>query len=917
MQAKTDQKKQEEEPAARKRTGLSMVRRFTKPGTDIWDTVAWEKRSATITNEGGEVIFQQKDCEIPAPWSMLATNVVVSKYFRGAVNSPNRETSVKQLIGRVVSTFTQWGWEGGYFAAEEDRETFRDELTYILLHQMASFNSPVWFNVGLEAKPQCSACFINSVEDRMESILDLAKTEGMLFKHGSGTGSNLSPLRSSREQLASGGVASGPVSFMKGFDAFAGVIKSGGKTRRAAKMVILNADHPDIVDFIRCKELEEKKAWALIDAGYDGSFTGEAYGSVFFQNSNNSVRVTDNFMRAVIDDRDWKTRAVTNGAVMDTFRARDIMRMMAESAWICGDPGIQFDTTVNEWHPCPNTARINASNPCSEYMFLDDSACNLASLNLMKYRTPDGEFDAESFKHAVDVMVLSQEIIVDFASYPTPRIEDNSHAFRPLGVGYANLGSLLMSRGVAYDSPQGRSLAGAVTALMTGEAYRISSQIAKHQGPFAGYAANREPFLEVIRKHRLAVNDIDPSYVPKALIQAAKQAWDEALASGQEHGFKNAQVSVLAPTGTIGFMMDCDTTGIEPDIALVKYKKLVGGGMLKIVNNTVPEALTRLGYSEDQVKGIVSFIDENETIEGAPDLQEKHLPIFDCAFKPMNGTRSIQWLGHIKMMGAVQPFLSGAISKTVNMPTDCTVEDIQQAYIEAWKAGLKALAVYRDGSKRSQPLNTSKDGGKEAAKPGGIGSPTRRRLADERKALTHKFSIGGHEGYITVGLYEDGAPGEIFITMAKEGSVVSGLVDSVATLTSIALQYGVPLNVLCNKFAHTRFEPSGFTNNPQIPIAKSIMDYIFRWLQSRFLNVETASESQIEEAKDSASTGLVTEVKALSEAKQAALSKVQSFESQVFQAQSDAPPCSNCGAIMVRNGACYKCLNCGGTSGCS
>jgi ribonucleoside-diphosphate reductase alpha chain len=824
---------------------------------------------------------------------------------------------VKQLIGRVVSTFTQWGWEGGYFAAEEDRETFRDELTYILLHQMASFNSPVWFNVGLEAKPQCSACFINSVEDRMESILDLAKTEGMLFKHGSGTGSNLSPLRSSREQLASGGVASGPVSFMKGFDAFAGVIKSGGKTRRAAKMVILNADHPDIVDFIRCKELEEKKAWALIDAGYDGSFTGEAYGSVFFQNSNNSVRVTDNFMRAVIDDRDWKTRAVTNGAVMDTFRARDIMRMMAESAWICGDPGIQFDTTVNEWHPCPNTARINASNPCSEYMFLDDSACNLASLNLMKYRTPDGEFDAESFKHAVDVMVLSQEIIVDFASYPTPRIEDNSHAFRPLGVGYANLGSLLMSRGVAYDSPQGRSLAGAVTALMTGEAYRISSQIAKHQGPFAGYAANREPFLEVIRKHRLAVNDIDPSYVPKALIQAAKQAWDEALASGQEHGFKNAQVSVLAPTGTIGFMMDCDTTGIEPDIALVKYKKLVGGGMLKIVNNTVPEALTRLGYSEDQVKGIVSFIDENETIEGAPDLQEKHLPIFDCAFKPMNGTRSIQWLGHIKMMGAVQPFLSGAISKTVNMPTDCTVEDIQQAYIEAWKAGLKALAVYRDGSKRSQPLNTSKDGGKEAAKPGGIGSPTRRRLADERKALTHKFSIGGHEGYITVGLYEDGAPGEIFITMAKEGSVVSGLVDSVATLTSIALQYGVPLNVLCNKFAHTRFEPSGFTNNPQIPIAKSIMDYIFRWLQSRFLNVETASESQIEEAKDSASTGLVTEVKALSEAKQAALSKVQSFESQVFQAQSDAPPCSNCGAIMVRNGACYKCLNCGGTSGCS
>jgi len=922
MQVKEEQKKQAAEPAARKKAGLSIARRYTKPGVSVWETVAWEKRSATITNESGEVIFQQKDCEIPAPWSMLATNVVVSKYFRGGLTSTDREHSVKQLIGRVVTTFTQWGWDGGYFATEEDREAFRDELTYILLHQMASFNSPVWFNVGLEAKPQCSACFINSVEDRMESILDLAKTEGMLFKHGSGTGTNLSPLRSSREQLHTGGVASGPVSFMKGFDAFAGVIKSGGKTRRAAKMVILNVEHPDIMDFIRCKELEEKKAWALIDAGYDGSFTGEAYGSVFFQNSNNSVRVTDEFMRAVIEDREWKTRAVTTGAPMDTYRARDIMRMMAESAWICGDPGIQFDTTVNEWHPCPATARINASNPCSEYMFLDDSACNLASLNLMKFRNSDADFDAESFKHAVDVIILAQEIIIDSASYPTSRIEANSHAFRPLGIGYANLGSLLMSRGVAYDSAQGRSLAGAITALMTGEAYRMSSQIAKHHGPFEGYAVNREPFLGVIRKHRLAVNDIDTSYVPKPLIQSAKQSWDEALASGQEHGFKNAQVSVLAPTGTIGFMMDCDTTGIEPDLALVKYKKLVGGGMLKLVNNTVPEALKRLGYPEDQIKAIVSFIEENETIEGTPFLQEKHLSVFDCAFKPMNGSRSIQWLGHVKMMGAVQPFLSGAISKTVNMPTDCTVDDIQQAYTEAWKAGLKALAIYRDGSKRSQPLNTSKDGGKEAAKVGGLGTPTRRRLADERKALTHKFSIGGHEGYITVGLYEDGTPGEIFITMAKEGSVVSGLVDSVATLTSIALQYGVPLSVLCNKFSFTRFEPSGFTNNPQIPIAKSIMDYIFRWLQSRFLNVEAVSESQMEESKDLASTGLVTEMKAPAAALEVrpaaqAAGKAQSFESQVFQAQADAPPCSSCGAIMVRNGACYKCLNCGGTSGCS
>lgn len=907
--------------------GLKISRRYTKPGLSVWDTVTWEKRSAIINNENGQMVFEQKDCEIPSGWSMLATNVVVSKYFRGKPGTPQRENSVKQLISRVADTFADWGWKDGYFTAEEDRETFRDELTYILLHQFAAFNSPVWFNVGIEARPQCSACFINSVKDSMSSILDLAKTEGMLFKGGSGAGTNFSALRSSREHLAGGGIASGPVSFMKGYDAFAGVIKSGGKTRRAAKMVILNIEHPDIVDFIRCKELEEKKAWKLIDAGYDGSFTGEAYGSVFFQNSNNSVRVTDEFMRAVIDDKEWKTRAIVDGRTMDTYRARDLMKMIGESAWICGDPGIQFDTTVNDWHPCPSTARINASNPCSEYMFLDDSACNLASLNLMKFRGEDREFDIESFQHACEVIILAQEIIVDNASYPTKAIEQNSFDYRPLGIGYANLGSLLMSRGVPYNSTEGRAYAAAITALLTGNSYRMSSQVAKIHGPFAGYAKNREPFLRVIKKHRLAVNDIDPMSVPRNMLDEAKKVWDDCLSFGQQWGFKNAQISVLAPTGTIGFMMDCDTTGVEPDIALVKYKKLVGGGMLKIVNGTVPEALARMGYSVDQVKAIVEYIDENETIEGAPMLKDEHLAVFDCAFKPVNGTRTIDWMGHIKMMAAVQPFISGAISKTVNMPEDSTVEDIMTAYTESWKQGLKALAIYRDGSKRSQPLNTSLDKLKDTS--GSKGTQTsagavvdgtrlvRRRLADERKAITHKFSIGGHEGYLTVGLYEGGTPGEIFVTMAKEGSVVSGLVDSIATLTSISLQYGVPLGVLCNKFVHTRFEPSGFTNNPQIPIAKSIMDYIFRWLQLRFLQ-GSVEATKVETIQDAPSTGLDT---AADEKKNATdskpVGKATTHEHVIFQQQSDAPPCHECGAIMVRSGACYKCSNCGSTSGCS
>ena len=913
------------------RSGLKVNRHYTKAGSSVWDTVTWEKRTAAITNENGKVVFEQKDCEIPSSWSLLATNVVVSKYFRGRPGSPEREHSVKQLIGRVANTFTAWGWDGAYFATEEDREAFRDELTYILLHQHAAFNSPVWFNVGIEAKPQCSACFINSVEDNMASILGLAKTEGMLFKHGSGTGTNLSPLRSSKENLAGGGVASGPVSFMKGFDAFAGVIKSGGKTRRAAKMVILTADHPDIVEFIQCKEKEEKKAWALIDAGYEGSFTGEAYGSVFFQNSNNSVRVTDEFMRAVIDDREWKTRAIVGGRTMDTYRARDLMRMIADSAWICGDPGIQFDTTVNNWHPCPKTARINASNPCSEYMFLDDSACNLASLNLMKFRRPsDREFDLDAFRHVCEVVILAQEIIVDYASYPTESIERNSHAFRPLGIGYANLGALLMSRGMAYDSPDGRAYAGAITALLTGNSYRQSARVAKNHGPFEGYTKNREPFLRVIGQHKDAVKDIESAQVPAEMLAEAVQVWEETLALGQQFGYKNAQISVLAPTGTIGFMMDCDTTGVEPDISLVKYKKLVGGGMLKIVNQTVPEALERLGYTADQAKEIIGYIDENETIEGAPGLKDEHLSIFDCAFKPTNGVRSIHWMGHLKMMSAVQPFISGALSKTVNMPNECTVEDIMTAYTESWKMGIKALAVYRDGSKRSQPLNTSLDKLKDSSGKNGEASGEtprlqRRRLPDERAAITHKFSISGHEGYLTVGLYEDNTPGEIFVTMAKEGSAVSGLVDAVATLTSITLQYGVPMEVLCRKFIHTRFEPNGFTNNPNIPMAKSILDYIFRWLELKFVlpKESSAQESQSESLNvmgesNKPVAGAKPANMPVAFAPQVDVKVKRAARTQVaFQVESDAPPCPECGDIMVRSGSCHKCISCGTTSGCS
>jgi ribonucleoside-diphosphate reductase alpha chain len=903
---------------SRRPRGLVVPRCFTKPGEDPYDAVEWELRTAKITNERGEVVFEQTGVEVPKSWSQLATNVVVSKYFRGHVGTPEREHSVRQLIGRVVGRIREWGEKSGYFRTPDDADAFSDELTYVLVTQRMAFNSPVWFNLGVKDTPQqASACFINSVEDTMESIMSLAKTEAMLFKGGSGTGSNLSRIRSSREKLAGGGTASGPVSFMRGFDAFAGVVKSGGKTRRAAKMVILNADHPDIREFIHCKAEEEKKAWSLIDAGYDGGFNvaGGAYDSIFYQNANHSVRVTDGFMHSALAGGSWQTRSVTTNEVLDTFQARDLLREMAEATHVCGDPGIQYDTTINRWNPVKASGRIHSSNPCSEYMFLDDTACNLASLNLMRFVAPDGRFEVSAFRSAVALTILAQEILVDHAAYPTAQIERNSHLYRPLGLGYANLGALLMSSGLPYDGDAGRNLAASLTSLMCGEAYRTSAEIAAAMGPFARYRQNRDCFLQVIEMHKSAAEVVPRDGVPADLHDAARESWTAALAAGRRHGYKNAQVTVLAPTGTIAFMMDCDTTGVEPDLSLVKYKKLVGGGLLKIVNNTVPMALRKLGYGEDAIQGIVAWIDEHETIEGAPDLAAEHLPVFDCAFRAPNGSRSIQWMGHVRMMGAVQPFLSGAISKTVNLPEDASVDDIMQAYVEGWKLGLKALAVYRDGSKRTQPLNAGRDAGKvvslEAARP------VRRKLDDERKAITHKFSIAGHEGYLTVGLYDDGQPGEIFLKVAKEGSTVSGLMDTIATMTSLTLQYGVPLKTLVDKFSHTRFEPSGFTNNPEIPIAKSVTDYVFRYLGNRFLKGEP--EVADEQEAQTSVTGLAPLRAAIAGGSGSAATPARGAPSSPYGIvnQADAPSCSDCGAIMVRNGACYKCANCGGTSGCS
>jgi ribonucleoside-diphosphate reductase alpha chain len=900
------------------RKGLEFRRYFTREGVSPYDTVEWEYRTAAITSESGEVIFEQKNVEVPKSWSMTATNIVASKYFHGKRGTPERETSVRQLVGRVATTITGWGRQGGYFASDQDAAIFHDELVHLLINQMMAFNSPVWFNCGVEVKPQCSACFINAVEDTMGSILDLAKTEGMLFKWGSGTGSNLSPIRSSKEQLSGGGIASGPVSFMKGFDAFAGVIKSGGKTRRAAKMVILNVSHPDIVEFINSKANEEKKAWVLLDNGYGGGVDGEAYSSIFFQNANHSVRVTDEFMQAVVNDGDWSTKSVVTGDTVDTYKARELMRMISDSAYICGDPGMQYDTTVNRWHTSKNTAPINASNPCSEYMFLDDSACNLASLNLMKFADKDGRFEIESFRKAVDVTITAQEIIVGFASYPTKKIEVNSFDYRPLGLGYANLGALLMSQGIAYDSDHGRDYAAAITSMMTGEAYLQSAKIAGELGPCAGFEVNRKPFLDVMRMHRDSVKRINRNNISAEMYDAAWDAWSDAVDLGVLHGYRNSQASVLAPTGTIGFMMDCDTTGIEPDLALVKYKKLVGGGTIKIVNNTVAPALRKLGYDDPSVKAIVDYINDRGTIEGAPGLNSDHLPIFDCAFKATNGSRSIHYMGHLKMMGAVQPFISGAISKTVNLPSTVTMEEIEQAYIEGWRLGLKAVAIYRDGSKRTQPLSTSASDEKSGEKVVVESRPVRRHLPVERHSITHKFSVAGHEGYLTIGMYEDGTPGEIFIVMAKEGSTLSGVMDSFATTCSMALQYGVPLKVLVDKFTHTRFEPSGFTSNPQVPYAKSIMDYIFRYLASKFLPATEAQALgvQVDQPPLTALTvqtppalaGSPVNTAAAGPTKKGALVDIE---------DRDAPVCFECGSLMVRNGACYKCLNCGSTSGCS
>ncbi len=890
--------------------GLKVNRLFTDGARHPFEAVRWQKRTARISGSDGTTVFEQTDVEVPEAWSQTAINIVAQKYFHGKLGTPERETSVRQLISRVVDTITEWGRTGGYFADEAAARAFDHELTHLLVNQMASFNSPVWFNVGIEEHPQCSACFINSVEDSMSSILDLAKTEGMLFKYGSGTGTNLSVLRSSRESLAGGGTASGPVSFMRGFDAFAGVIKSGGKTRRAAKMVILNVDHPDIISFIRCKAEEEKKAHVLIKAGYSASFDAEggAYDSIQYQNANHSVRVTDEFMRQVESDGWYELRAVTTGEVVARHRAREVMRLMGEAAWVCGDPGIQYDTTINRWHTCKASGRINASNPCSEYMFLDDTACNLASLNLMKFLAEDGGFEVAAFSHAVDIMILAQEILVDFAHYPTTRIAVNSHDFRPLGLGYANLGALLMAEGLPYDSPEGRAYAAAITALMCGQAYLQSARLAEALGPFPGYPPNRDSMLEVIGMHRDAAHRLPTRGVPSQLRHHATAAWDAALELGKRCGYRNSQVTVLAPTGTIGFMMDCDTTGIEPDLALVKVKRLVGGGTIKIVNQTVSRALTRLGYDPARRTAILKHIEETGTIEGAAELRPEHLSVFDCAFRPVGGERFIAPMGHLRMMGAVQPFLSGAISKTVNVPEETTAEEIERLYIEGWKLGLKAVAIYRDNCKGSQPLAAAVTTQLEKEF-----KPVRRKLPDERVAFTHKFSVEGQEGYVTVGLYEDGTPGELFITMAKEGSTLSGVMDAFATAISLTLQYGVPLEFLVNKFSHVRFEPSGWTNNPQIPYAKSIIDYIFRWLASKFLTPEQQAAVGVQPLPQDELPTLPLPI-----ARQTALpGLMEDDKAQLFVNQADAPPCPFCGMVMVRNGACYKCTNCGTVHGCS
>ena len=914
-----------EKDVAIRPSGLSFRRHFTREGTHPFDEVEWEVRDAVIPNykEGGNA-FEQKDVEFPKFWSQNATNIVAQKYFRGPLGTPERESSVRQMVGRVVDTITGWGVTDGYFASDADAKTFSDELTHLLVMQKVAFNSPVWFNVGVEPKPQCSACFILAVDDTMSSILNWYVEEGTIFKGGSGSGINLSTLRSSKESLRGGGTASGPVSFMRGADASAGTIKSGGKTRRAAKMVVLNSDHPDVREFIWCKAVEERKARVLRDAGFDMDLDGKDGYSMQYQNANNSVRVSDEFMNAYLEDRDWKLKAVKTGETLETVRARDLMREMAQAAWECADPGMQYDTTINDWHTCPASGRINASNPCSEYLHVDNSACNLASINLLKFLDEDGNFDITGFKHAVEVTFTAQEIIVGNSSYPTEKIERNAKAFRQLGLGYANLGALLMARGVPYDSDAGRTWAGTITAVMTGHAYRTSAGIAEAMGPFAGYAPNRDAMLRVMRKHREAADSIDPDLVPEGLLQAAKQSWDEAIAMGEEHGYRNAQASVLAPTGTISFLMDCDTTGIEPDLALVKSKKLVGGGTMQIVNQTVPRALRRLGYEENQIQAIVAYISENNTVVGAPFLKEEHYPVFDCSM----GDRAIHYMGHVKMMAAAQPFISGAISKTVNTPEHVTVEEVENLFLEGWKLGLKALAIYRDNCKVAQPLSAEKK--TKTAEPVVElpGQPIRRRLPAKRPAKTFSFSVGDAEGYITAGEYEGDGVGEIFLKVAKQGSTLSGIMDAFAIAVSLGLQYGVPLEAFVQKYINMRFEPSGMTKDSDIRFASSLVDYIFRRLALEYLPAEKRAAlgvQSIDERKEYAQTALnggqpAEDAEAPPDEAAKAVSipglgppAVERPEARVL----DAPLCYSCGARMQPAGSCYVCTGCGSTSGCS
>jgi ribonucleoside-diphosphate reductase alpha chain len=893
--------------------GLGVRRFFTIPGRDPFDEIEWETRNALIPGKDGPV-FEQKDVEFPKFWSQTATNIVAQKYFRGRMSSPERERSVKQMIGRVVETIGAWGREGNYFADEEEAETFEAELKALLVNQYVAFNSPVWFNVGFEEKPQCSACFILSIDDSMESILDWIRREGIIFRGGSGSGVNLSKLRSSKEQLSKGGYASGPVSFMRGADASAGTIKSGGKTRRAAKMVVLDVDHPDVEEFIWCKAKEEEKARVLEANGYDMSLDSGDWASIQYQNANNSVRVTDGFMEAADADADWNLTARTDGAVVDTVKAKELLRQIAEASWKSADPGVQYDTTINKWHTLPNTGRINASNPCSEYMSIDDSACNLASLNLLKFRREDGELDVEAFEHAVDVTFLAQEILVGYSSYPTPEIERNAKAYRQLGLGYANLGALLMARGLPYDSDEGRAYAAAITALMTGRAYRKSAEIAARMGPFAGYRPNAGAMIGVMSMHRAAVGNIEHSdVVPKDLLGAARKAWDEALNLGEVHGFRNAQATVLAPTGTISFMMDCDTTGVEPDFSLVKSKKLVGGGEITIPNKTVPMALEKLGYAPREIEEVVAFVDERNAVVGAPHVKAEHYPVFDCAI----GERAIHYTGHVKMMGAVQPFISGAISKTVNLPETVTVDEVSGLLLDSWKLGVKAIAIYRDNCKVAQPLSGRKDGEAnaqlEAAPP--VALTQRRRLPEDRVEVGRKFRVGDYEGYIHVGLYEDGSPGDIFVDIAKDGTTMSGLMNSLCIAVSMGLQYGVPPEVYVSKLTHMRFEPSGMTNDADIRIAKSIVDYVFRWFGKKFLTTDQQEAAGIlsPEVKARLASQYSGESVPAAEPAEAA----SPGQTALFNAWEDAVECAKCGGRMVRTGSCYTCRDCGTNTGCS